>query len=212
MLRISQAARQLGVTSKTLRQWEQEGKIDPVRTPGGQRRYPQSEINRLLGRLSTIDNMPRCIIYARVSSQKQVSDGNLDRQRDRLELYAARKGYQTVEVLTEVASGLNENRRKLKKVLSLAQDGKADVVLIEFKDRLARFGFKYLEQYFRAFDVSLEIVNGDEPKSAQEELVADMLAILSSFSARLYGQRSSAFRKKVKQAIDECNTQSAVTS
>ncbi len=212
MLRISQATRQLGVTSKTLRQWEQEGKIHPVRTPGGQRRYPQSEINRLLGRLSTIDKTPRCVIYARVSSQKQVKDGNLDRQRDRLELYAARKGYQTVEVLTEVASGLNENRRKLKKLLSLANDGKADIVLVEFKDRLARFGFKYLEQYFRAFDVTLEIVNGDEPKSAQEELVEDMLAILSSFSARLYGQRSSTFRKKVKQAIDECTTQSAVTS
>jgi excisionase family DNA binding protein len=104
MLKISQAAGQLGVTPKTLRQWEQEGKIHPVRTPGGQRRYPQTEINRLLGVIEVSGQTPRCAVYARVSSQKQAQDGNLDRQRDRLELYAARKGYVIVKTFTEVAS------------------------------------------------------------------------------------------------------------
>jgi predicted site-specific integrase-resolvase len=92
------------------------------------------------------------------------------------------------------------------------RQGKLDVVIVEFKDRLARFGFNYLQQYMSAFDVTIEIVNGPEPKTAQEELVDDMLAILASFSARLYGQRSRAFRQKVKQVISECNTQSEAKS
>lgn len=74
-------------------------------------------------------------------------------------------------------------------------------MLIEFKDRLARFGYNYIEKYLNAFGVRIIVINGTEPKSLQEELVADMLAILSSFSAKLYGHRSKEFRKKVKEAM-----------
>ena len=197
MYRISQAARLLGVTPKTLRVWEQQDKIHPIRTPGNQRRYSQEEIDRLLG-VKRPEN-PRCVIYARVSSHKQATDGNLDRQRERLETYAAAQGYAVVKVFTEVASGLNEKRRKLNR-------------LLKFKDRLARFGFRYIEQYLAAFNVTIDIANGEEPKSAQQELVDDMLAIVASFSARLYGQRSKKFRRKVKEVIAECSTPSAVNS
>lgn len=210
MYRISQAACLLGVTPKTLRVWEQQGKIYPIRTPGNQRRYPQAEIERLLG--ITRPETPRCAIYARVSSRKQVTDGNLDRQRERLEAYAADRDYTVVKVLTEVASGLNERRRKLNRLFKMASDRQIDVVVIEFKDRLARFGFRYIEQYLTAFNVFIDIVDGKEAKSAQQELVDDMLAILASFSARLYGQRSKKFRRKVKEAIIECSTPSVANS
>jgi len=210
LYRISQAARLLGVTPKTLRVWEQQDKIHPIRTPGNQRRYPQEEIDRLLG-VKRPEN-PRCVIYARVSSHKQATDGNLDRQRERLETYAAAQGYAVVKVFTEVASGLNEKRRKLNRLLKMTCDRQIDVVVIEFKDRLARFGFRYIEQYLAAFNVTIDIANGEEPKSAQQELVDDMLAIVASFSARLYGQRSKKFRRKVKEVIAECSTPSAVNS
>ena len=210
MYRISQAAKLLGVTPKTLRVWERQGKIHPIRTPGNQRRYPQAEIDRLLGIVRP--DKPRCVIYARVSSHKQAADGNLERQRERLEAYAADKDYEVVKVLTEIASGLNERRRKLLRLLKMARDREIDVVVIEFKDRLARFGFHYIEQYLTAFNVTIDIVNGEEPKSAQEELVADMLAILSSFSAKLYGRRSRRFRRKVKEAMAECGTLSPAKS
>lgn len=94
----------------------------------------------------------------------------------------------------------------------MTRDRQIDVVVIEFKDRLARFGFRYIEQYLAAFNVTIDVMNGEEPKSAQEELVADMLAILSSFSARLYGQRSKKFRRKVKEAMSECSTPSGANS
>lgn len=210
MYRISQAACLLGVTPKTLRVWERQGKIHALRTPGNQRRYPQEEIDRLLG--ITRPENPRCAIYARVSSRKQAANGNLDRQRERLETYAAAQGYTVVKVLTEVASGLNEKRRKLDRLFKMTRDRQIDVVVVEFKDRLARFGFRYIKQHLAAFNVTIDIVNGEESKSAQQELVDDMLAILASFSARLYGQRSRKFRRKVKEAIAECSTPSVVNS
>ena len=115
-------------------------------------------------------------------------------------------------MLTEVASGLNEKRRKLNRLFKMASDRQIDVVVIEFKDRLARFGFRYIEQYLTAFNVFIDIVDGKEAKSSQQELVDDMLAILASFSARLYGQRSKTFRRQVKEAIVECSTPSVANS
>lgn len=72
---------------------------------------------------------------------------------------------------------------------------------LEFKDRLARFGYTYIEHFFNAFGVRIEVVNEEEPKSLQEELVQDMLSILTVFSAKLYGSRSKEFRQKVKEAM-----------
>ena len=77
---------------------------------------------------------------------------------------------------------------------------------------MARFGFRYIEQYLDAFNVTIDIGNGKEPKSVQQELIDDMLAIVASFSARLYDQRSKKFRRKVKEVIAECSTPSAVNS
>lgn len=76
-----------------------------------------------------------------------------------------------------------------------------DLVVVEFKDRLARFGYSYIERYLNAFGVRVEVVNGEQPKSLQKELVQDMLSILTVFSAKLYGSRSKEFRKKVKEAM-----------
>lgn len=183
-LPMRKACEILGVVPITLRRWEKAGKIRAIRTPSGQRRYARSEILRLLGK-----DQPegaRAAIYARVSSAKQVGEGNLGRQRQRLEKYASEKGYDVKAVIAEQGSGLNEKRKGLNRIFKMAREGKIDLVIIEFKDRLARFGYNYIEKYLNAFGVGVEIVNGAEPKSLQEELVADMLAILSSFSAKLY--------------------------
>lgn len=200
-LPMRKACEILGVVPITLRRWEKAGKIQAIRTPSGQRRYARSEILRLLG-----ENQPkgvRAVIYARVSSAKQAGEGNLERQRQRLEKYVQEKGYEVKAVIAEQGSGLNEKRKGLDRIFKMAREGKIDLVVIEFKDRLARFGYNYIEKYLNAFGVRIEIVNGAEPKSLQEELVADMLAILSSFSAKLYGHRSKEFRKKVKEAMKE---------
>jgi len=198
---LRKAAEILGVHPITLRRWEKEGKIRCVRTPSGQRRFPRSEILRLLG-----ENLPsgsRAVVYARVSSAKQAGAGNLERQRQRLEDYCRSRGYEIVAVIAEQGSGLNEKRKGLARLFKLAREGKTDLVVVEFKDRLARFGFTYIERYLNAFGVKVEVVNGEEPKSLQEELVQDMLSILTVFSAKLYGARSKEFRKKVREAMNE---------
>lgn len=196
---LRKAAEILGVHPITLRRWEKEGKIRCIRTPSGQRRFPRSEVLRLLGK--DLPSGRRAVIYARVSSAKQAGAGNLERQRRRLEEHCLARGYEIVAVIAEQGSGLNEKRRGLARLFRMAREGEMDLVVIEFKDRLARFGYAYIERYFNAFGVRIELVNGEEPKSLQEELVQDMLSILTVFSAKLYGSRSREFRQKVKEAM-----------
>jgi predicted site-specific integrase-resolvase len=101
-------------------------------------------------------------------------------------------------------SGLNENRKQLEKLLSLVCEHQVDIVLIEFKDRLARFGYSYLVKLISSHGAQVEVVTQEEaPKDVTQELVEDMLAIVTCFSAKLYGQRSQQFKKKVKELIEK---------
>lgn len=198
----AQAAKRLGVCTKTIHRWDRAGKIRTIRTAGNQRRIPASEVRRLLG-LRPVTTT-RCAVYARVSSQKQAKDGNLERQKERLLEAARQKGYEVQSVVAEQASGLNENRRGLKRLLGLAQKGEIDVVLVEFRDRLARFGFSYLARAFEMAGARVEVLEEQEEKAPAEELVEDMLSIVTVFSARLYGSRARKFRQKVRSAMKEC--------
>ena len=200
----------LGVSTRTLQRWDNAGKIKTFRTEGNHRRIYESEILRLQKK----PNYKNCVIYARVSSRKQTQDGNMERQKERLAEYAKNKGYKIIKIFCETASGINENRKQLKKLLSMVASREVDIVLIEFKDRLARFGYFYLQEFIESYGASVEVVTQeDEPNAeglqsdgtayATQELVEDMLAIVTSFSARLYGQRSQQFKKKVKKLIEE---------
>ncbi len=151
-------------------------------------------------------NSTAVAIYARVSTTKQKKSGNLERQQQRLEEYAQKQGYQIIQVYNEVASGVNDRRRVLHRLLKHCRSNPPfQRVIIEYSDRLARFGYKYLESYFLACGMQLEIV--EEPKMLnttlttslnQEELVKDLIAIITSFSARLYGSRGAKNRKKLQ--------------
>lgn len=197
----AQAAKKLGVSVKTIQRWDKASKIAVVRTLGNQRRISAQEVRKLLGLRPR--KQIRCAIYARVSSQKQAKDGNLERQKQRLVEAAQVRGYEISEVITEQASGLNEKRRGLKKLFNQAARDEIEIVLIEFKDRLARFGFTYLEKALALLGVKIEIL---EEKTVEpgEELVQDMISIVTVFSARLYGSRAKLFRDKVKQTMKEC--------
>ena len=141
------------------------------------------------------------VIY--VSSSDQRSD--LERQVEYLKGYCSAKGYNVVDILTDVASGLNEKRRGLKKLFEYV--GKVDVVVVSYKDRLTRFGFMYLGEFFNSHGVRIEVVFGEEPKDLQQELIEDLIAIVTSFAGRLYGMRSHKKKKvveSVRQAIRDC--------
>ena len=130
----------------------------------------------------------RCIRYARVSTKKQQEAGNLDRQLGRLTAFAAEQHWTVVAALTDVASGLNEQRRGLHQLLDLAQQHQASMVVVEYRDRLARFGVGYLETFLHAFGVRV-VVMESPVKDDQQELVDDLIAMTTSFAARIYGKR-----------------------
>ena len=113
---------------------------------------------------------------------------------------AAEQGYKLVAAVTERASGLNEKRKGLHRLFQMAASDEIDVVLIEFKDRLARFGFAYVVEALAAHGVRVEVLDGPVATDATQELVQDMLAIVAVFAARLYGRRSQQFRRKVREA------------
>jgi len=202
LLHPKEAAEELGISMRTLIRWDQAGKVRTVRTVGNQRRIPVEEIFRL--RRQGEPQAPRCALYARVSSVRQAQDGHLSRQTERLKEAARARGYDVVAVITEQASGLNERRRGMKQLLTLVGEQAVDVVLIEYPDRLVRFGFSYLDQAFQWQHVRLEVLDQPQAQEPTEELIRDMLAIVTVFAGRLYGQRARGLRKRVQTAIQEC--------
>jgi len=185
LLRPKEVCQLLGISYSTLLRWIREGKIRAVTTEGGKYRIPYSEVKKYLERREET----RAVIYARVSSADQKED--LERQIDYLTNYATAKGYKVVEVLKDIASGLNTQRKGLLKLFKLVEGRSVDVVLITYKDRLTRFGFEYLEEFFSTMGVRIEVVFGEEPKDAAQELVEDFLiSIVTSFAGKIYGMRS----------------------
>ncbi|MEM0079175.1 MAG: IS607 family transposase [Nitrososphaerota archaeon] len=203
LLTLSEACERLGIHPNTLRKWDRQGKVRVVRTVGGRRRIPESEVERLMGIVKP-DVSKKAVIYARVSSHDQKED--LEKQKQSLLNYAKSKGYEVIAVLEDVASGLNEDRRSLNKIFDMVEEREIGAVIVAFKDRLTRFGFKYLERYLASHKVKIEVVKGEEPRDAYQELVEDLIALVSSFAGKLYGLRSQKYEKVVegvKQLIAE---------
>ena len=184
LLRPKEVCQLLGISYSTLLRWIREGKIRAVMTEGGKYRIPYSEVRKYLERREET----RAVIYARVSSADQKED--LERQVEYLTNYAMAKGYKVVEVLKDVASGLDIQRKGLLKLFKLVESRSVDVVLVTYKDRLTRFGFEYLEEFFSAMGTRIEVVFGEEPKGATQELVEDLISIVTSFAGKIYGMRS----------------------
>ena len=200
MFSVSQAARGIGVRTKTIRRWNERGLIHCFRTPGNHRRIPLSEVNRLLGvfHRETLEHpdKKRCAVYARVSGHRQKTDGDLDRQLKTL-IRHCRQHFKTRPfVFTDIGSGLNMKRRGLRRLLNLAQRGIIDTLFITHRDRLSRFGVDLLQRILKDYCVKLAILLEEEDRTPQEELVTDMMALIASFSGRVYGLRAAALRAR----------------
>jgi len=188
---LKEVKKLLGVTTKTIQRWDKEGKIRVVRTIGGRRRIPESEIKRILG----LKEERVVVGYARVSSTTQKDD--LERQKQLLHSYAKDRGYGEIQILSDVGSGLNENRKGFLKLLEMVAERKVSKVIIAYKDRLTRFGFETLRKLFQAFGTAIEVVNSEE-ETPQEELVEDLITIVSHFAGKLYGMRSRKYKEVVE--------------
>jgi len=197
LYKVSDVARMLNVSAVAVRKWIKSGKLGAKRV-GKLWMIPESELKCFLGEKT---REIRAVIYARVSSHKQKEDGNLDRQVERLRAYCSARGYRVVDVITDVASGLKEDRSRLQKLFDIVEKRQADIVVVEFKDRLTRFGFEYLKRYFESHGVRVDVVEESE-KGYMEELIEDFVSIVTSFAARIYGKRSQKF-KEIKKVVEE---------
>ena len=192
-LRVGEAAEMLGVSASTLRRWEREGTLVPERTRGNQRLYNRIHLRRYQKKLE--HQSKQTIAYARVSSHDQ--KGDLERQKLVLESYCASQGWQ-YETIADLGSGMNYEKRGLKKLLALILDGDIERLVICHKDRLLRFGSELVFALCAHKEIEVVIINkGNEP-SFEEELAQDVLEIITVFSARLYGSRS----RKNKNLLD----------
>lgn len=198
LVSIKEASDLLGVEQKTLRRWEGNSSIFPIRTVGGHRRYRVEDIQKLQG-IDTIDKDGGTAVYCRVSSHEQKQKGDLERQKGRMLDYCVSKKYTIDFIFEEVGSGMSDKRAKLLRLMDLCIAGKISRVIVEHKDRIARFNLNYLKKFFESHNVTLEIVEETLPKSYENELVEDMLSLISSFSSKIYGRRSAENRKKKKQ-------------
>lgn len=197
ILKTTEASKYIGVSINTIKTLANNGKIKSFKTTGGHRRFMQEDLDAFTGRIA---NKPdkSTVVYARCSTAKQKE--NLERQKDRLMKYSESQGYKYI-VIDEIASGINEKRKGLHKLINLAFQGKIERILIEYKDRLARFGYEYLDAIFKNLGIKVEIMDTKERKY-EEELAEDIMKILTCYSARYYGARGG---KKKKIVIVDSN-------
>ncbi len=194
LLRISKAAHELGLHPFTVRKWIKAGKIHAIRV-GNEARVPRSEIERLAGKTDG----RLIVLYGRVSGQGQKSD--LDTQLERLQAWAKEKRTdKRTLVLSDIGSGLSASRRQLQRLLRLVREDQVAEIVVMYPDRLTRFGQEYLQALFDSFAVTLTVLDPREDKTAEQELTDDMLALLASFSGRLYGMRSHKQKELLKCA------------
>lgn len=183
--KLSKWAKEQGVHYRTALTWVREGKM-PVpteRTPGGHIMIVLEEVSPFAG---------RTVIYARVSSSDQKAD--LQRQADRLRLFASARGLSDVEVILEVGSGLNGTRPKLLKILG---DPSISTIIIEHRDRLARFGFQYIAASLEAQSRRILVAEVGDQKL---DIVQDFIDVVTSMCSRIYGRRSA--KNRAKRALE----------
>lgn len=183
----------MGVTTQTIRDWDKAGKIKTVRSEGNQRRVPLSEVEARVGKIAR----KTALVYARCSTQKQVN--NLELQVGRL-LEFANSNFDSVELFKDIGSGLNENRTQFKKLLRRLPDQDVCCVVVEYKDRLSRYGFDTFKGYCESLGVVVEVLQQKESVEFEQEFAEDVVALIASYSARLYGRRGGR-SKKCKEPI-----------
>ena len=191
LYRIGDAAKILGVSVQTLRRWDKEGKLKPVRI-GKERRYKEEDLVKFLG-----EERPDAVaIYARVSSHDQKKE--LESQLEFLRK-AVSGNFSQVYEIKDIASGIKGNRKGLLKLIELAKTKKIRAIAVTYSDRLTRFGCDAFLEFFKALGVEILVLNGEGQKEPKKELVEDLIAILTSFAGKLYGMRSRKIKNFAKE-------------
>lgn len=187
-IKLSEYAKRYGVTYRTAWKWFNEGKIkeETKIMPSGSIFVKVANQNQ--------ENNYGVILYARTSSSQ--NKNLVENQAEQLKQYAMAKGYKIKAVVKEFGSGMNDKRPKLAKIL---EDGKYDKIIVENKDRLTRFGFNWIQLLTGN---RIEVIN--ESKELDEDITKDLISIIHSFSARIYGlRRAKNLKNRIKKTLQE---------
>ena len=199
LLTPQQASKLVNVTKQTLVNWENAGLIKCTRTKGGHRRYLKADIIIKFSDQHNIKEPKRSICYCRVSTPNQRADLNTQEE-------FFRRNFPNHEIIRDIGSGLNFKRKGLNSILDAAIKGDIEEIVVTHKDRLCRFGFELIERFITQSSDGKIVVLDQKKTSPQEELVNDLISIITVFSSRLHGLRSHSLKKKIKQeAIKKSN-------
>ncbi len=194
-LTIAEAAAIKGVSPDTLRRWEKEGKIRSVRTEGGHRRFLASDLIK-----TEEGDSKLTVCYARVSTREKKND--LETQASVLQGYSEAQGWKNITVIKDFGSGLNYKKRGLRKLIELIESELVERLVLTHKDRLLRFGSELIFALCELHGVSITVINRKEDTTFEEDLVQDVLEIITVFSARLYGSRSKKNLKLMQNLLE----------
>lgn len=196
---IGEFANKIGKTVQTLRNWDNKGTLKPHHiTEGGTRYYSQEQLNHFLGLKQDKKLNKKTIGYCRVSSHKQKDD--LERQIENIKTYMFARGYQ-FEIITDIGSGINYNKKGLNQLIDMITNSEVDKIVVLYKDRLIRFGYELIENLCNKYGTTIEIIDNTE-RSGEQELVEDMIQIVTVFSKRLQGKRSHKAKKMIKELLE----------
>jgi predicted site-specific integrase-resolvase len=193
-LSIKDTRKLLGVTTETLRKWANSGKIGFSETPTGRKLYYKQDVYNIINRTQIQKPKEKSkIAYCRVSSQKQKDD--LERQKDFFRLK-----YPKHDLVTDIGSGINWNRKGLQTILEQSMLGNVSEVVVAHRDRLCRFAFELIEFILSKNGVKLIVLNSDSTESTiDKELSDDILSIIHVYSCRQMGRRRYSKTDKNKK-------------
>lgn len=191
-------AKRIGKTVKTLQRWDNSGKLIANRTPTNRRFYTEQQYNDFMGVATKNDRVN--VVYARVSTANQKDD--LNNQVEFLKAYCNANGVIVNEVITDVGSGLNYNRKKWNALLDNVIAGNVNTIYVAFPDRFIRFGFDWFQHFCEKFDTKIIVVN-NQKLSPEQELTEDLINIIHAFNCRPY-----VIRKYLKGLGNDKNTSS----
>lgn len=195
MIRLNEMAKRLNVSVKTLQRWDREGILVAKRTPTDRRYYTEDQYLEYIG--SSTKSKRKTIAYVRVSSANQKDD--LRNQITFIRNYVNAKGEILDDVIEDVGSGLNYNRKHWNDLLlNQIPKGEIEKIYITYKDRFVRFGFDWFERFCNHYNCEIVVINNPDT-SPQKELVDDLISIIHVFSCRIYGLRK--YKKDI--SLDE---------
>lgn len=195
MIRLNEMAKRLNVSVKTLQRWDREGILVAKRTPTDRRYYTEDQYLEYIG--SSTKSKRKTIAYARVSSANQKDD--LQNQIRFIRSYVNAKGEILDDVIEDIGSGLNYNRKRWNDLLlNQIPKGEVEKIYITYKDRFVRFGFDWFERFCNHYNCEIVVINNPDT-SPQKELIDDLISIIHVFSCRIYGLRK--YKKDI--SLDE---------